>query len=35
MIPSEPLVGTPGSERRVFEALRGLPDEWTVLHSVG
>lgn len=34
MIPSEPLVGAPLSERRVFEALRALGDEWTVLHSV-
>ncbi len=34
MIPSQPLAGTPVSERRVFEALRHLTDDWTVLHSV-
>jgi Nuclease-related domain/UvrD-like helicase C-terminal domain/AAA domain len=34
MIPSEPFAGTPISERRVFDALRCLNDEWTVLHSV-
>ena len=34
MIPPQPRAGTPGSEKRVFEALRRLPNEWTVLHSV-
>lgn len=34
MIPPTIVSGTPTSERRVFEALSRLDDEWTVLHSV-
>lgn len=37
MIPPVVPADTPGSERRVFEALRNAPhtDNWTVLHSLG
>src|ERR1035437_9956527 len=37
MIPPVVPADTPGTERRVFEALRDAPhtDDWTVLHSLG
>lgn len=34
MLPPKPVPGTPESEFRVYEGLRQLDDDWTVLHSV-